>query len=639
MAPPVKDSQQSSNSPLTGTTRYYSNCRGTNYLPAMKSEWEKSGYFPRYPSGTVFGDALPGNNYAVSDSFQGVNKTSQWWYYSHEDNANNVRLLRTLGMNAIRVFSNIYVWARDRDRYINAIKDFHKICDKNKMRVQWVLWDGVDIPVDGITYPQNRTEATSALEVGLLNRWTRMPCPFEVSSAAQASNFFTTCATPFITDMVSSVSSFQSLWSFDIVNEHDTNQLRLVSSTSFLLSSMLSSVGAGITFGHGDGFQPYSACPSYASVYPNAIFQMSSHVNFASIHTYGTSRYTTTRYLLEGVSGARMIGKPFMVNESHNANTLQWPDNDLEAASAVGVGVIGFDGLIDHGLSYEPFRDDQGILFWDGEVRSLKDASGYTNASLGSNWFSNSQINRKLVQKSTTTNNGADGGYYSGVIPEHLSYNADLYVSAPLAKWEAVKSAYYTLYGSLTNSKNFTPYTGHPLQDGFGYGFANSGIDYEQAYNMLQDFNTHFPPLSSMDGSPGEGFANKNKSVVLRTLLLNFLSTFPLEQNSGITWSLLRGTDCDSNPIPVSAATTFYNSFSAVSSVAGATSKLPGVNNTLATSATMLCKTNANCLELVGGAIDWAAYDAIYSNSVTNLKTCLNYMVSASETNSRYRLF
>ena len=666
MAPPVSTPNNSSNNLgyPSGSIRYYKNCRGVNYLPPLESEWRKSGYFPRIPNVPLFNVLVsPSFLFPVSSSYMGTNKTTQWWYYNDEDNENSLKYLRSIGINAVRTFSNIYVWARDRTKYMNAIDSFHKLCEKYKMRVQWVLWDHVEIPPDYIApsapTPVNRTQTASSLEYGLLNKWTAIPHAFEVSSQAQANNFFTTCATPFINDMASSLSGYQSLWSFDMINEGTSSTFLLASSTSLLLSSLLSSVNIGITFGHGESFQPYSGCGvlpgglgtgpggTYGA-YPNDFFNYSSFINFASIHCYSNTRVGLVRYINEALSGAAMIGKPAMFNETHYPDNLQWARNDLLYFSAYRFGGLGFDGLTDRSMSFEPFLDSQGVFFADGTVKNLSDALTYINLADGENWFSPSQLNRLVEEKTTSTNNGEDGGYYSGVIPEHQSFNADLYVSTTSDKWDAAKTFYYTTlpitvpitYGTaLVNpaySKNFPPYKGDPNAIDLGYSFTSSGVDYEQAHNMLYNWDTYFPPLSSLPNAvSGPVFQAKNKSVILRTLLLDLLQKYALDME--LNYRELRQSPCDPSRIPYTFRESFVSSFSSVK-ITPTLSPTPGVNSILGTSSTIPCVIRGDCLT-TGGSIDWAAYDAIYSTCVDKLKTCLTYITDASVSDDKYRLF
>jgi hypothetical protein len=652
-----------------GDTKYYVNCRGANYLPVMQSEWDKSGHLPRYPSQSFFAIFNPGQAFDASASFQGVNKISQWWYYNHEDNDRCIGLLRGLGMNAIRVFSDMYVWARDKQKFWDSVNDFHQICDAHKMRVQWVIWDGVFI--NQATQPVNRAQTVSSLEHGLISQWRAVPHDFEVSSQAQAENFFTTCAVPFIDEFAQNVSSYQSLWSFDLKNEGPSSMVWLASATGLRLNSLLSSIDVQYTIGHGAGYDPYSstvpldngmgAGPGGTySHYPNFIYQLSSVIDFGSIHPYTSNRYSYLKYLRESVSGAQQIGIPSMINESHFPDNLSWIRDELRITSSFGYGAMGFDALIDYSYSYEPFRDSQGVLFIDGTARSKRDADTYIELASSVGWFSPSQLNLNIQEKGISTENGNDEGYWSGVNYRHGDYNPAIHVSTTAEKYEAVKQFYYNTAFSLNlfptgRSSNYPTFQGHPMAQSFAYGFTSSGINFKEARDILNNFNEYFPPLSSLpNANSGEVFQAKNKSIVLRNLLLGLLSTYPLELAKGITWSELRGSQFDENPIPVAARYAFSAAFDPIytynvtpnglGDYTTAPSISPGVNNKTASWANVPCNINGTCLKTSVGAptgyadLDWNAYDAVYADCVDKLKDCFAYFDAASEIDDKFRL-
>jgi hypothetical protein len=652
-----------------GDTKYYINCRGANYLPVMESEWAKSGHLPRYPELSVFGFINPGQGFPTSASFQGVNKISQWWYYNSDDNDRCLSLLRGIGMNSIRVFTDIYVWARDRDKFWNSINDFHRLCDKHKIRVQWVIWDGVFI--NQAPQPTNRSQTVSSLEHGLVSQWRAVPHDFEVSSQAQAENFFTTCAVPFIDEFAQNTSAYQSLWSIDLKNEGPSSMVWLTSATGLRFKSLLSSIDVKYTIGHGAGYDPYNSNEALDnglgegpggtySHYPNFIYQLSSVIDFGSIHPYTSNRYSYLKYLRESVSGAQQIGLPAMINESHFPDNFSWIRDELRITSSFEYGVMGFDALIDYSYSFEPFRDSQGVLFIDGTARSKRDADTYVEMASSTNWFSPLQLNLNIVEKSTSVDNGFDEGYWSGVNYRHGDYNPLIHVSTTLEKYELAKQYYYNTsilakISPIGRSTNYPTFQGHPMAQSFSYGFTSSGINFKEARNILNNFKEYFPPLSSLpDANSGPVFEAKNRSIVLRSLLLGLLSTHPLELVRGIPWSELRGSQFDENPIPVADRYAFSAAFDAIYTYGVTPNGLgdystfpsisPGVNNRQSSWDNVPCNINGTCLKTVAGAptgyadLDWNAYDAYFDDCVDKLKTCFSHFDVAAELDDNFRL-
>lgn len=624
----------------SGTTKYYTNCRGTNYLPLMTEEWRKSGWLPRLPetvAGSFFG-------YPTSTSFQGHNKTAQWWYYNSADNKRSVELLRGLGINALRVFTNIYVWARKRQQHLQDLQDFMKICDRNKMRVQLVLWDGVYIPEgSNLLEPQNRASTVSSLEFGLTYSWMAVPHAFELSSAAQTSDFFTTCATPFINDICSSVSSFQSLWSIDIANEEprQTYGSSLIVSSSNLLNRNLSSIGVGLTFGHGNDYSPYSATLTNGNGiwdgYPNEIYRLAPYIHFASIHPYVTNnKMMTSQYVRDAVSGATALGIPGMYNEGANPDLGNYTfvcikhfniDNNF--------GGLLFDGLIDYAASYEPFLSTQGLLYADGQCRSILDSSSYIDLAKRHNWLRPSQLNRELVEKSESTNNGVDGGYYSGVIPEHAEFDPDEAVSATQIRWQFAKDLLYGAYPGI--SKNYLPYPGHPLNS-TNYSFTASAYTIENYVSAARAYQTIFTPLSSIN--PVTNFIELNRQLVIRDQILQGASFNTVNMDNRMVWPELRGSQYDFLPASALRLTLSAQIFSSTRTD-GSSIKAFQLSAGPVVSGNIPCLATSSCIYTSDGHpnIDWNAYNTYYNQCFANLNTYLDELETLAETDSRYVLY
>lgn len=613
----------------SGSTKYYVNARGQNYLPSMENEWKKSGYLPRSP---LF--------YAASNVFLGSNKTSQWWYYDSEDNERCLQQLRSIGDNCIRVFADIYVWHRNPEKFKAAIKDFHRLCDKYKIRVQWCLWDGIEIVARSGNAPQpvNRAQTVSSLEHGLLMSWHQVPHEFEVSSVAAQADFFTTCATPYLNDFASSVSSYQSLWSFDLKNESDgLGRLALVSSTSIYLSSMLSSLGVGITIGHGSTYDPYprdvvltnGIGQGPGGTYLNSrdyITSCAPWTNFASVHLYANTRYNKVRYVNEAVSGAEILGIPGMYNEE---NLFRY---EMDTYRKIRYGGMSFDGLIDRAFSEEPFLNVQGIFYADGTVRNADTVSSYTQTASAANWFSNRQLNFQPIEKTNSTNGGLDGGFWSGVIPEHREFKSDIYVSATELAWTATKSLLYANFPWA--SKNYPPIYGTPMDEQVFYSTRGEGYTFPDLVRKVLNWEEEFPPLSGMDDG---NFVLKNKEICIRNLILKDTTDYLFDFN---IYPQLVGSQFDPNPISAflryDFSSTSYPLLRAASSVA------PLNNNRFATEwSSVTCHTTSSCFYNVGTDIsqglDWEAYDELYNSCFDKLRTCLQIMIDKGEELNKYQ--
>jgi hypothetical protein len=622
--PQVPDPTQYATTPL----KYYTNSRGVNYLPIMTSEWEDSGWLPR----------IAGLGYDASNSFRGTNKTAQWWYYNHEDNKQSVKMLRELGMNSLRVFIDMYVWARRRDRFIADLKDFMKICDKNKMRVQLVLFDFIEILPEA-AQPSVRAQTFSSVEHGLQCSWHRVPHDFEVSSQAQLNSFYTTCAVPYVGDICSSVSSFQSLWSFDIINEPSGLFFNIVSSVGPYVSSLLSSVGIGITFGHGSSYDAYPGLTPPHPAFPNEILQLSASINFVSPHFYVTNSFLGSKILVdEALSGARMIGRPGMYNEAANPVNGNYVYKNVEYFnSALNYGGLTFDGLIDYGFgSYEPFRDLQGILFADGQARLSEDAEAYSRLAVRSGWLRPSQVKLHVTQKDV-----GEGGYASGVAPEHSTFLPSVFVSANEFGWNFSKALFYASINAVNPgaSIKYTPFAGHPYQQDNKYGFIASGYDLGDYINIVRNYSSFYLPFSSVSGSYASNFQEVNRQFILRDLVITAVELPNLLINPLLPQAPLIGTVYDKVPIPSSIRLDFSAHYYSASRTDG-NSIVFGLNNTASTSGSAPCVATSSCLYNTPGVpqsgINFGAYQEWYDTTFIKLNTCIDYLLSS--TNTEYPL-
>ena len=182
----------------------------------------------------------------------------------------------------------------------------------------------------------------------------------EVSQSRSAEVFFGLSAVPYLTDLARETSGYPAMWSYDIMNEFDGDvPIELGVSTYSFLQPLVSGAGITMTVGNGAGYDPQKA----ASGTPNVFYQMSSTLDFASIHSYNNCRYFLTRLIREAASGAADIDIPGMYNESTTVVAASYPNVEVNQMAAENFGGMMFDGFADRSLSHEPFLDSQGMTF------------------------------------------------------------------------------------------------------------------------------------------------------------------------------------------------------------------------------------------------------------------------------------
>lgn len=677
-----------------GSVRYFTNCRGVNLNIPLDSLWKKNGYLPKIrPEVWASDPELQLNaSYAPSDSFVGTNKTAQWWYYTPEAAENAISILRSNGFNAVRVFLDYYVWVHKGNDHLKDIKNFLSICDKHKVRVQFVLWDQLSI-MKGYGEPNTDAQAASGAlpynlagpGIGVTDVWGNVPLLFETSSATAASNFFENKAKPYIDALASSVSSYQSMWSFDVQNESNPQEhLRIVTSgTSLYVSSNYPFIKT--TFGNGAGFDPgmyyLHESTNGLSGAVSPLYQLSSTIDFASIHSYGNSAYFVKRYVREAVSGAADTGLPSMYNEASNYPTLNYPREVIKFLHRdKNFGGLIYQGFTERNGTRGPFNYTQGIFFSDGECRRSLDISAYHDLASDQWDFSRRQLNPNIVQKGVSPNGSDDGGYTSGVItgtlpgielvgvlPEHASYQSS-YSGFTEADWDTVRLGFYgglgsppnnIAIGALLNPSFFNPnaYRYADVKGSIHSQLINS-FNTQPAYSLnasditIKDAYDAFFTLSSLPYLDTFVDANRydarNNQVLYMSNII-YMLTRTLFAASGqhstpnILKEALYGTDYDDlsgihEVLSVDDRLAFSSAASALQDPGTLNSMMPAVNGRDITglnansASAFTCHITSSCLYTTEvpptnptmSEIDWASYDSFYRNLIEKAAVCIS---------------
>lgn len=569
------------------STKYFSNARGFNYYPPMAKMWDAVGHIPRAHPDLLAGAGYTAS-YNASDTFVGSNKTAMWRYYDSEENEKYLSILKEVGTNCIRVFTDYYYWLAFGDSHLDDVKDLLRICDKLKIRCQLVLWDGIDIygplAVGGTADTITSADETTYIR-GLSTSWQKIPHEFEFSSTAQADDFFANRATPFLDALVPAVSSYQSLWSFDVQNELDNEiaQDHISKPTFDYLASAVSSVGIKTTWGHGAGYD-YSMKQlsdqtggSLGDV--GACYNFSAYADFVSIHPYSNTKFSRFFYINDSISGAQETGYPFMYNEGSDTGRLSFPytvDSDMRSK---GIGGMKFDAFVDRAQSSEPFLINQGMFYEDGQVRMLEDASSFVNMAIEDSWTPSSFLKTVHVEKSDTSENpfvsgtqditvslGALPDRTMSSVPDFIANYSTSYSGITEEDWEANKYLYdFLVTGNskaynynLNKSWNYSPIQGDPMCENSVYSWTASGINMGECLNRLYAVSS-LTNLSSIS-DPYE----RNEAAAYRTMLAGYIAYSTFERPVAIIPRPdLFGTDFDYN---VACASSLRSDFSAVMS-------------------------------------------------------------------------
>jgi hypothetical protein len=672
-----------------GSEKYFTNARGVNYITPMNKEWKKSGNLPRFPDNAVLALGFGEPSYDNSSIFMGASKTTMWWYYDSEENDIALGKLASVGMNNVRVFLDIYVWEADPVNHLANIDDFLKLCSKHRLRCQFVLWDGVHIDYNamGLAYPEPTTRnSLYSIPAGLSNSWRRVPQAFEYSSIPQAENFYTERVVPYMEELGATVSGHQSMWSFDISNEMSDETARVfVSSTGEWINRNLSSVGIKTTIGNGAGYDPGSAnLYNWSNGLSGSLnvfhTEMSSVLDFASIHIYGDTKCSNFRLLNEGKEGASTTKLPGMSSEGEQ-NIMFTPDLHNQVAQYNKVyGASTFGAFIEQSISNLAFLTVGGLFYPDGNVRNKNDVGAFLTNASSSNWFSHKQLDNSHAVKLDSVNDGYDGGFASGITHTYTRHSNNNVSTTnnynPLHVWDERTSTGVSeddwrmnrdlIYSRINTAASY-----------YGGVHPNASVTFPPTRGKYNALGTDFAFIFGQDWSMSDivdklyalsslptlaSFASEDSNIALNTqinymisvLKLIILTTYPSALSNQVrygttnstTWELI-GTDWDYE-IPAVTVASRYALSSAWEPLKnlspGASSCAPFIDNQHLTQETfdyanMVCHQSSSCFYeggegVIGVAypgasighddIDWASYDNFFKILIDATIDCVN---------------
>ena len=152
---------------------------------------------------------LVGCNFLPSSA---INQLEMWQAESFDPTTIDRELewAASIGMNTVRVFLHDLPWSEDRNGFFRRIDDFLAIAEKNKIRVMFVLFDGVWDP-DPQSGLQNRPRT------GVHNSgWVQSPGRVILADAKRQDRL-----KPYVTDLIAHFGKDDRIIVWDLFNEPD----------------------------------------------------------------------------------------------------------------------------------------------------------------------------------------------------------------------------------------------------------------------------------------------------------------------------------------------------------------------------------------------------------------------------------
>jgi len=665
------------------SVQYFSNARGVYYLPSLETEWKNSGYLPRVDQqsaialqGAVAADVAAGNtpleDFAFASTFEtselleiftGANGASIWHYYNEADHEKSIKKLKELGINCVRTPLNYHAYDNDSAKYLNNVKSFLRICDRYKIRVQFILWDAEYTNTTLYSEPNKgpySEPTTNNLVHSLIVEHPRNPFKAQASSTS----FFTTDVEPYLDDLAQTVSSFQSMWCFDLCSKPIPEFNGLALSSYNHLNTYLSSTNVKYTVSPSRGLNVFNSTnyldngkgTGPSGSFDNTDIQtLSGVIDFVSVPFIVNNDYAFKRYLNGALQGATDFGisKPFMVYASYDPEVNQNFNITNDALKASSIGYFNDVGIVDGVFSLGKYHEKYGNVYWDGQYKDVTTASSLLQNASAVNWYNRKDLTKfkRLKQKGDDSLNSS-GGFFSGIPNELEAYNPSLYVSTTETRWSYLKK-YYTAPGPFTQaimnrlsqgSKTFRAPFDSVYNSAEEYNILESSFytnTFEENLKVLYDFSSTFPPLSSYTFSVGgSDWQAINKTMVLRNQFLQNISKFIVDYDSNaVGYAELRNSEYDTNPIP------HYERENLVELVEFMTNPHDLIDRNPTTSklgdlSSTYVYNNAQAFYGVSdnGSHFSKYYDEYYSKFVEQLKKCLMWIYWKGTTDSDFKI-
>jgi hypothetical protein len=594
-----------------------------NHLIVPETKWKEVGFLPR-------SNAL----YVAASAFTGATKTGEWEYYESKDVDDQLGYLRGVGINCVRVFLDVYAYQDDPDVFLWKIKDYAKLCEKHKIRIMWVLFD--DITTPGADDAGAGTEYVEGF-----SKWFRGP-----TSEDQHVGWQTDEGDAYLSAVVGAVSGSQATLLWDMFNEpsfsstdpSSVDKLWIVSAHGTIVNldpqlggkhhitqgwAAIGDYDMKVPSGTGMDGRP--------NIYNDVASALSGMTDVWGYHPYTNSFQHRYKAVRETSSMASATGIPILMSEAvAPAAFSQWADN-VSGFEELNVGWLMFQGIIGRVLGAQPFNSTQGLFHPDGQVRRLSEAEAVRDAAERAAHMKRRQLNFDLVEKVSSVDGGADGGYTSSLNALVWSDSFD----ANRTFWEIIKATIDAAETTSAVSRNYSPYAGDPLQDDLTVAlqYVHEILGQEYLLSAVKNW-TSLPALSSIgDGNP----VFRQQEVGRRHLLLDNIKSFFIQPHYTIENVNLSGTLYD-------ISQTTYDAQLAVSSTQYTTSsrhifddidpRLSSVNSIPGTDLHWTCRApdvadgfgpNGKCLysDKFASALDWAAYDAVYLDMAMALSSLI----------------
>lgn len=210
---------------------YFINCRGADFFPSYESVWEKSGHIP-----TITRNYFNGRTTSMNPDglmYNGSTRISTWLHFNESEVSEQVKMLKTTGINLLRIHLDLYAWAGLGVEFLKRAKTMARIAQDNKMYIQWVLFEA-DTPDDipGIDLKgrkheiggQDPNNLDEALAEGL-HHYQRCPTVYNDHFLTRHPSSMEVSGNKYFEEVIGALSGFKSTLSWEVMSNVEFNSL------------------------------------------------------------------------------------------------------------------------------------------------------------------------------------------------------------------------------------------------------------------------------------------------------------------------------------------------------------------------------------------------------------------------------
>lgn len=361
---------------------YFTNCRGSDFLPSYPSVWDKSGNIPTMYYPFVGSPESMDSNVMY---FAGTTRTSLWTHFNRSDAINQMVTLKNSGFNLLRIPLDFYCWSALGSNFLENARYLAARASDLRMYIQWVLFEGdTQDDVSGIDSLNRKHEIggkdpetlAQAISKGL-HYSQRCPTVYNSQLMTRHPSSLANVGNLYLSSVIGALSSYSSTLSWEVMSNvyFDSSANPADVSGYAFLTSAITKVKSLKT-----SKQKVTATYKYLTTIPtspyyslNLIKTLSSldFVCYKASHITEVDRYITYANALSSIVYSK---KPVLAVDIGLPSHFNYLEDELDDFYKFKIGWIT-DGLIDHNFSIKANNNNRGLIFADGTSRRYTDLS------------------------------------------------------------------------------------------------------------------------------------------------------------------------------------------------------------------------------------------------------------------------